>query len=202
MASFARFGVYSGAACGALAEDFLRGECGMKGIIVTDAYGDMNGSQNIEPYFEMVYGIYYGGSDIPDGSQPQAEEHFDKFKKNYSQMAWQMRKAAKRVLYQTAWSNAVNGMDSESEIEKIVPEWQKALFLADKIVYVLFALCALWTCIAVVKEEKVKMYKKIGWESIWIYYLMDNMICWDILWKSFWRNFYFYINVKREITSF
>ena len=160
MASFARFGVYSGAACSALAEDFLRGECGMKGIIVTDAYGDMNGSQNIEPYFEMVYGIYYGGSDIPDGSQPQAEEHFDKFKKNYSQMAWQMRKAAKRVLYQTAWSNAVNGMDSESEIEKIVPEWQKALFLADKIVYVLFALCALWTCIAVVKEEKERLSRR------------------------------------------
>ncbi|MCR5546419.1 MAG: glycoside hydrolase family 3 C-terminal domain-containing protein [Lachnospiraceae bacterium] len=160
MASFARFGVQSGAACGALAEDFLRGECGMRGIIVTDAYGDMNGSQNIEPYFEMVYGIYYGGSDIPDGSQPQAEEHFEKYKKNYSQMAWRMRNAAKRVLYQTAWSNAMNGMTTESEIEKIVPEWQKALFLADKIVYVLFGIFAVWTVIAVVKEEKERFAKR------------------------------------------
>ncbi|MBP5154622.1 MAG: glycoside hydrolase family 3 protein, partial [Lachnospiraceae bacterium] len=32
MASFSRFGTYSGAACAALAKDFLRGECGMKGV--------------------------------------------------------------------------------------------------------------------------------------------------------------------------
>lgn len=77
MASFSRFGTQAAAACPALSDSFLRGECGMKGIIVTDAYGDMDGSQNIEPYFEMVYAIYYGGSDIPDGGTPKTEDHFE-----------------------------------------------------------------------------------------------------------------------------
>lgn len=160
MASFARFGVQAGAGCKALAEDFLRGECGMRGIIVTDAYGDMNGSQNIDPYFEMVYGIYYGGSDVPDGSQPMSEGHYEKFKKGYSQMAWQMRNAAKRVCYQTAWSNAMNGLDSNSEIEKVVPEWQKALLIVDKIVYVIFAIFGIWTLVDVVKDEKKRAQNK------------------------------------------
>lgn len=154
MASFSRFGTQPGAACYALAEKFLRGECGMRGIIVTDAYGDMNGSQNIEPYFEMVYAIYNGGSDIPDGSQPLKEGHFRKYRNNHSEMAWKMRNVAKRVCYQTAWSNALNGMDHDSTVEKIIPEWQKLLYVIDKIVYVIFALCTVWTLAQVIKDEK------------------------------------------------
>ena len=154
MASFSRFGTQPGAACYALDEKFLRGECGMRGIIVTDAYGDMNGSQNIEPYFEMVYAIYNGGSDIPDGSQPLKEGHFRKYRNNHSEMAWKMRNVAKRVCYQTAWSNALNGMDHDSTVEKIIPEWQKLLYVIDKIVYVIFALCTVWTLAQVIKDEK------------------------------------------------
>ncbi len=160
MASFSRFGTQAGAACSALAEDFLRGECGMRGIIVTDAYGDMNGSQNIDPYYEMVYGIYNGGSDIPDGSQPLADGHFDKYKKNYSKMAWNMRKAAKRVCYQTAWSNAMNGLDHNSKVQKIIPDWQKMLYVIDKIVYALFAACTIWTMVDVFKDEKKRLKNK------------------------------------------
>ncbi|MBQ4427005.1 MAG: glycoside hydrolase family 3 protein [Oscillospiraceae bacterium] len=159
MASFSRFGTQSAAACPELAENFLRGECGMKGIIVTDAYGDMNGSQNIEPYFEMAYAIYHGGSDIPDGAQPQSEGHFAKFESGYSEMAWQMRRAAKRIMYQTLWSNAMNGISSTTKIVKLTPAWQTTLYTVDTIVYVLFGLCAVWTLAAVFADEKKRLGK-------------------------------------------
>ncbi len=58
MASFARLGTIAGPSDGTLAQTFLRGECGMKGIVVTDMYTDMNGKQDNSPYFELAYGIY------------------------------------------------------------------------------------------------------------------------------------------------
>ncbi len=160
MASFSRFGTYSAAACRALGMDFLRGECGMKGIIVTDAYGDMDGSQNCDPYFEMVYGILVGGSDIPDGQQPKKGNHYDKFKTGYSEVAWAMRESVKRVCYQTLWSNAMNGYSSNTRIVKITPWWQVALNSVDAVVGVIFGLSLVWTGIAVFLEEKERRSKK------------------------------------------
>ncbi|MBQ1492332.1 MAG: hypothetical protein IIZ39_10270, partial [Blautia sp.] len=154
MASFSRFGTQSGAACTALGTDFLRGECGMKGIIVTDAYGDMDGSQNCDPYFEMAYGVYMGGSDIPDGATPLTQGHFTKFSKGYGQMAWKMRESAKRVLYQTVWSNAMNGLSADTHVLKVTPWWQMALYIADGVVGALFIFSILWTLLALLKEKK------------------------------------------------
>ena len=153
MASFSRFGTQAASTCAALANDFLRGECGMRGIIVTDAYGDMDGSQNCEPYMEMVYAIYYGGSDIPDGGQPLSENHFAKFNKGYSQMGWAMRESAKRLAYQTVWSNAMNGVASGTKIVSITPAWQAMLHTAGTVVYIIAALCLLWLLIGVIQDE-------------------------------------------------
>lgn len=154
MASFTRFGTQAGAACNALGEKFLRGECGMKGIIVTDAYGDMDGSQNTDPYFEMVNGILSGGCDLPDGSQPKTENHFAKYKTGYSEMAWAMRQAAKRVLYQTAWSNAMCGISSTTKFVKVTPPWKKLVNTLDCVSYAMFAAGLLWTITALVDEKK------------------------------------------------
>lgn len=154
MSSFSRFGVQAAPASTALGTDFLRGECGMKGIIVTDAYGDMDGSQDCDPYFEQVYGILVGGSDIPDGSTPKTDGHFDRFKSGYSEMAWAMRLAAKRICYQTTWSNAMNGISSTTEIVRITPWWQSALYTADAIFITLFAAGLVWTFIALYQERK------------------------------------------------
>lgn len=154
MASFSRFGVQAGAACRALGTDFLRGECGMKGIIVTDAYGDMDGSQDCDPYFEQVYGVLVGGSDLPDGSTPKTDAHFERFKTGYSQMAWAMRLAAKRICYQTAWSNAMNGISSSTQIVSVTPWWQSALYTADAVFLALFAIGLVWTGAALYQERK------------------------------------------------
>ena len=154
MSSFSRFGVQAAPACTALGTDFLRGECGMKGIIVTDAYGDMDGSQDCDPYFEQVYGILVGGSDLPDGSTPKTDGHFERFKNGYSEMAWAMRLAAKRICYQTTWSNAMNGISSTTQIVRITPWWQSALYTADAIFIILFAAGLIWTFIALYQERK------------------------------------------------
>lgn len=156
MASFSRFGVQAGAACSALGQDFLRGECGMKGIIVTDAYGDMDGSQDCDPYFEQVYGVLVGGSDIPDGGTPKTEGHFERFETGYSQMALAMRESAKRVCYQTAWSNAMNGISSSTRIIQVTPLWQSLLYTLDAVFCVAFAAGLVWTGIALVQESKGK----------------------------------------------
>lgn len=160
MASFSRFGTFSGAACEALAKNFLRGECGMKGVIVTDFYGDMNGNQNVDPYFEQVYGTYVGGSDIPDGAQPAGNaqngvpNHFEKYKEGYGKMAWAMRDSAKRLCYQTLWSNAMNGVSSSTRVVQITPWWQTMLQGLQIGFIALFALCALWSIIAMIGEKK------------------------------------------------
>ncbi|MBQ4382664.1 MAG: glycoside hydrolase family 3 protein [Oscillospiraceae bacterium] len=153
MASFSRFGTFSCAANTALAVDFLRNECGMRGIIVTDFYGDMNGNQNVDPYFEQVYGTYVGASDIPDGT---TAGHFAKYETGYSKMAWAMRLAAKRLCYQTLWSNAMNGVSSTTRIVQITPWWQSLLTTLCWVFGVLAVACLGWTAAAYVLEFKKK----------------------------------------------
>ncbi len=157
MASFNRLGTYSGAACKELGTDFLRGECGMKGIIVTDAYQDLDGNLGYDPYFEQAYGTLVGGSDIPDGAAPKNEKHFDKFETGYGEMAWAMRLSAKRVCYQTLWSNAMNGFSSDTRIVIITPWWQKLLISLDVIIGVIFGAAAIWTVLAAIAEEKERI---------------------------------------------
>ena len=154
MASFSRFGTYSGAACRALGTDFLRGECGMRGVIVTDYYGDMNGNQDVDPYFEQVFGTYIGGSDIPDGQQPKQQGHFDKYEKGYGEMAWAMRESAKRLCYQTLWSNAMNGISSTTKIIQITPWWQSVMIGACAGMVALFVLCLVWKIVEFAKDKK------------------------------------------------
>lgn len=154
MQSFSRFGTRAAAACTELGTDFLRGECGMKGIIVTDAYGDMDGSQDCDPYYEQVYGVYVGGSDIPDGATPKTDGHFERFESGYSEMGWAMRESAKRVCYQTAWSNAMNGISSDTQIVNVTPWWQSTLYVADAVSIALFAIGLVWTGVSLYKEHK------------------------------------------------
>ena len=114
----------------------------------------MDGSQNCDPYFEQTYGTYMGGSDIPDGSQQMAGEFFAKYEKGYSKMAWAMRTAAKRIMYQTVWSCAMNGISSDTKIVQITPWWETALYTADAVVGVLFLACLAWTAIALLKKKR------------------------------------------------
>ena len=156
MASFNRLGTWAAPACKELITGFLRHECGMKGIVLTDFYGDMDGSQNIDPYYEQVYGQYIGTCDLPDGTQPLSQGHFDKFKTDYGEMAWQMRLSAKRICYHTLWSNAMNGISSTTEIVPITPWWFTLLVSLTIVFGVLLVGSVGWTIVDYIFEIKKK----------------------------------------------
>ena len=67
-----------------------------------------------------------------------------------------MRLAAKRICYQTAWSNAMNGISSTTQIVSITPWWQSALYTADTVFIALFAIGLVWTAIALYQERKIR----------------------------------------------
>lgn len=159
MASFARIGAMSGSADGVLGQKFFRDECGMRGIIITDCYTDMDGKQGSSPYFEMAYGIYTGGCDLPDGSKEQIDRRiieltgqtsFEKFKPDangegeYATMAWQMRLAAKRICYMVAHSNAMNGIASSTRIVRVNTWWQNTLLAVDAASGILMLISVAW----------------------------------------------------------
>ena len=157
MASFARIGTLAGPCDGTLGQKFLRGECGMQGIIVTDMYTDMNGAQDNSPYIELAYGVYVGGCDIPDGTAQDFQ--FDAYKPNgttgsYATMAQAMRLAAKRVCYSVAQSNAMNGISKGTRLVPVTPWWQTALTAVQIVSGVLLALTALWILTSLLKGKK------------------------------------------------
>ena len=123
MASFTRIGAKYCPASEALLTDFLRGELGMTGLVVTDMYSIGYKTEHM-PTFMMA------GTDIPDG-ELTAQKPFDKYKTGYGSMAQQMREAAKHVLYSTVHSNAMNGYSSTTKIVPITPNWMVALIAAD-----------------------------------------------------------------------
>ena len=123
MASFTRIGAQYCPASEALLTDFLRGELGMTGLVVTDMYSIGYKTEHM-PTFMMA------GTDIPDG-ELTAQKPYDKYKTGYGSMAQRMREAAKHVLYSTVHSNAMNGYSSNTKIIPITPNWLVALIASD-----------------------------------------------------------------------
>ncbi len=158
MASFARIGTIAGPSDGVLGQSFLRGECGMKGIIVTDMYTDMNGKQDNSPYFELAYGVYTGGCDIPDGSGEEAQ--FDAYRPDgsgngdYAAMAQAMRLAAKRICYSVANSNAMNGIAPGTKMVPVMPWWHRALVTVEIASGALLLASVAWTVVYEMQRKK------------------------------------------------
>ena len=167
MASLNRIGTISAPGCTALGEDYLRGECGLKGLIVTDMYTDMTGYRTIAPYFEETYGVYYGGTDIPDGNNIKLPKEkgdrctmFDEYapdkegKGEYARMAWKIREAAKRVCYAAVHSNAMNGISPTTKVVPITPGWKIALTAINWSFGALFIGVSIWTVLYYIHTRK------------------------------------------------
>lgn len=148
MAAFNRVGAFNCPADKALITDFLRGELGMRGLVVTDMYG-IGYKPEMMPIFMMA------GCDLPDGELDKSSP-YRAFKKGHGDVAWQMREAAKRVLYATVNSNAMNGLSKYSIIEKIVPGWQVAVITLDCLFGAMFAASAAGAVIVILKDKKSK----------------------------------------------
>lgn len=148
MAAFNRLGAVHCPASRALLTDYLRGELGMKGLVVSDMYGIGYKAKQM-PIFLMA------GCDIPDGELDK-QAPYAQFKSGHGEVAWQMREAAKRVLYATVHSNAMNSFSIYTQIEKIVPGWQIAEIVLDCLFGAMFAASVAGAVIVILKDKKSK----------------------------------------------
>lgn len=129
MASFSRIGALNCPASKALMTDFLRGECGMTGFVVTDMYA-IGYSNEQFPAFVMA------GTDLCDG---EISGIFAQFKTGHSDVVHKMRESARRILYTTLHSNAMNGLSSTTILVPYTPWWQITLVVIDVAFGVLLA---------------------------------------------------------------
>ena len=134
MTSYTRIGVTLCPASRELCTDFLRGECGMDGFVVSDMWkGRYLDSQLVT--------CLMAGCDLPDSDL--GADIYDKYAENYGDVAEQMRTAAKRILYATVNSNAMNGISAGTRIVKVTPPWQQAVIAGTIVSGILFLLSTL-----------------------------------------------------------
>ncbi len=133
MTSYNRVGTRNAATLSPLMNDWLRGEEGFDGFAVTDMY-ILKTMYSLTFYMGMVTmpTAVLCGNDLVDGSISAAKQ-FDPYKTGYGELANAMRESAKRILYTTVHSNAMNGLSSTTEIRKVMTPWQKGLIAADSV---------------------------------------------------------------------
>lgn len=148
MASFTRIGTVNCPQSKPLMTDFLRGELGMSGHVVTDMW-QIGYKNETLPLFILA------GCDIPDGDL-DAKKPFDNFKTGYGELAQAMRESAKRILYSTLHGNAMNGYDSNTRIRFIMPDWLIAVTVVDVVVSALFLASLGWIAADFVLSKKKK----------------------------------------------
>lgn len=166
MTSFNRIGVMATANSSEVS-NFLRNECGLPGIIITDCSGDMTDGSHGEAYVsrfcDMVLGgttlnLYNYGAEFEDytGSgnyfttyAPTSEGGTGEYG-NFAQI---MREACKRILYSTVTSNAMCGFSDNQVIIKFMPPWQVAIISVDVVVGVLLGASFIWLAYDLIKER-------------------------------------------------
>ena len=144
MSSYNRVGTRVAGGKSNLLNDWLRGEAGFDGFVVTDMY-QLQSYASLTFYLGMLKmpaGVFCG-NDLVDGSITSAKQ-FDQYKTGYGELANRMRESAKRILYTTAFSTAVNGLDSNTEIVPVLTWWQKTLIALDVVLGVAFAASFGW----------------------------------------------------------
>ncbi len=133
MTSYTRIGVTLCPASRELCTDFLRGECGMRGFVVSDMWkGRYLDSQLIN--------CMMAGCDLPDSDL--SADLYNKYMQGYGEVGAQMRLAAKRILYATVQSNAMNGFTAGTRLVKIMPMWQVAVVSVTAVCGAAFVLCS------------------------------------------------------------
>ena len=148
MASFSRVGaVWSGAHKG-LMTNVLRGEWGMDGFAISDfsAQGGL---------YDVCYGLL-AGTDIWDSSSTKwADVLKEGNYKNDPVLLNAMRQATKRILYTVANSNAMNGYSSSTQIVKVTPWWQTALYALDGVLVAMTVVSVVMLVTTKRKEKKL-----------------------------------------------
>ena len=169
MTSFSRMGTTAVANSVEFA-NWLRNECGLPGIIETDCAGDMTDGSHGEAYVSRIVNVYTRATDLNEynygdgvADYTGSDYNYDYFAPgnsngNFGRLAWSMRDAAKRILYHTVTSNAMNAYSSNQEIIPIMPAWEVAVITVDVIFGVLLGASVVWFAVdnvlAIVKKRK------------------------------------------------
>ena len=154
MVSLSRIGLVLATGCKSLLTDFLRGEVGMVGYCVSDMWTLEYNKQQL-PLFLMA------GLDIPDGATNNVGTDWSLYETGYSALAWRMRESAKRTMYATLHSNAMNGFDSNTKIIRVTPKWEKQANILLGVVSTVWGACLAWGVAEVVLAvKKSRLLKK------------------------------------------
>ena len=137
MVSLSRIGLEHATGAKSLLIDFLRTEVGMVGYAVSDMW-------TLQYNKEQLPGFIMNGLDIPDGETQNVNTDWSKYESGYGALAWRMREAAKRTMYATLHSNAMNGFSNNTKIIRITPPWEIAANSALGVISALWAACLAW----------------------------------------------------------
>lgn len=124
MTSFPRIGVTLCPASKALQTDFIRGECGLRGLSITDMW-QIGYKDEQYPIFNLA------GTDLP--IYDMSANVFGAFKTGYANVANAMQASARRILYSVVRSNAMNGFDTNTRVRIVTPAWIIAVTAVDAV---------------------------------------------------------------------
>ena len=145
MTGFNRWGAYWCGAYDQLLTGFLRGELGMRGMIITDYSGS-------SAYMDLADGMI-AGSDIWDSPDPTIHTTLAPKYENDAYIVSQMRESMHNILYTVVNSNAMNGWSAGDRLQAITPWWQTAIYALIVVLAVLCALC-IWRLVVAIKRKK------------------------------------------------
>ena len=145
MTGFNRWGATWCGAYSNLLTGFLRGELGMRGMIITDFSGSSQ-------YMDLVDGLI-AGSDIWDSPMPMIHTTKAANYVNDAYIVSQMRESMHNILYTVVNSNAINGWSAGDRLQAITPWWQTAIYALIVVLAVLCALC-IWRLVVAIKRKK------------------------------------------------
>ena len=147
MLAFNRMGLHWSGMQKGMCTNFLREECGMTGIVVTDMwYGTASTYMNLPQ-------MLLAGANLIDGMMEPEHLAACAPGKNHADVAWALRESMHRILYTVVHSNAMNGISVNTSIEHVTPWWQTAL-LAAQILSGLGLIASLAWCAVSAKRKK------------------------------------------------
>ncbi|MBQ4381192.1 MAG: glycoside hydrolase family 3 protein [Oscillospiraceae bacterium] len=125
MLAFNRMGLHWSGMQKGMVTEFLRNECGMTGIVVTDMwYGTASTYMNLPA-------LLVAGGNLVDGMMKAEDLDACRPGTGHADVAWGMREAMHRILYTVVHSNAMNGVSSGTRIMAVTPWWQTAITAAQ-----------------------------------------------------------------------
>lgn len=146
MTAFNRMGLYWSSMNEGLMTNFLRDECGMRGIAVTDMW-----TSGASPYMNLA-AMLVAGTNIVDGQRPASD--LDACKSNHADVAWAMRESTHRILYTVVHSNAMNGVSVGTGMVTVTPWWKILLITLDSIFGAALAGVVVWLVIDEVRKKR------------------------------------------------